>query len=260
MIKYISKTQLNMYARCPFQWYCRYIQGLKIPPNTSLLLGSCYDASANLAYSFKKEKGKEEKVSVLQDCFADVFDNEKPRVFFDEGEKPGDLKDLGIKTVATFHKDLYPNVIPKEIQMKGSIKFSNVDYELVTIVDLIDIEDEVIDNKTTKKRWSVGQEFKAFDPVIYSLWFENEFKKPPKEFRFDIAIMKAKPEIQQVSVKVSEEEKQGFLKYTAYVVDSINKDSERGVFLPRYDSFLCSKKKCGYWAMCQKDWGKVIKP
>ena len=38
--KHLSVTQLKMYLRCPLQYKYRYIDGLKIPPTSSLTWAS----------------------------------------------------------------------------------------------------------------------------------------------------------------------------------------------------------------------------
>ncbi len=258
-IKHLSKTQITMYQRCPYQYFCRYVEGLKVPPSSPLLIGSAFDTAINLEYETKIKNGKGEKVSTLQDCFAEYFDREKGNTIFEEDEKPEELKDTAIKTVKTFHDEICVKVEPVEVQKKDTVKFDNVDYELMVVVDVVDKDGMVIDNKTASKSWPAGKEFQELDPVIYSLWYEANKKKEEKGFRFDIGVMTKTPKTQQLSRKVTAEEKTGFLKFVAYVHDSINRDKERGMFLPRTDHFLCSRKKCGYYQKCEAEWGLRIK-
>jgi len=259
MINHLSKTQIGMYQRCPYAYFCRYVEGLKLPPSSSILVGKSFDEAINLEYNTKIDKKKGQKVSVIQDCFADTFDREKDNIVFAENEKPEELKDLGVKCVANFHKEVCPQVNPVMVQKKDELKFENVDYTFMVVVDVVDDKDIVIDNKTTKRSWAEGREFQELDPIAYSLWYELSQGKQENKFRFDIGVLTKTPKVQQIERKVSKEEKKGFLKYIAYIYDSIQYDLKRGMFLPRQDSFLCSKKWCGYYQKCEKEWGIKIK-
>lgn len=258
-ITHLSKTQIGMYQRCPFSWSLRYVEGIKMPPSSSIVLGSSLDAAINLNYEGKIKSGKDEAESVITDCFAEKFDREKGNAVFEESEKPDELKDAGVNTVREFHKTICPMVEPAEVQTKDSIKFDNVPYELAVIVDTVDKNGVVIDNKLAKKSWPAGKEYQELDPVIYSLWYEVNKGKEEQKFRFDIGVMNKTPKCQQIERKVTVEEKQGFLKLLAYTYDSIQHDLKRGVFLPRTDHFLCSRKCCGYHKICEKFWGHRIK-
>jgi hypothetical protein len=257
-MNHLSKTQISMYLKCPFSYYCRYVMGIKKPPSASILMGKSFDTAVNLDYNNKIKTGRNEKASVVKDCFAEAFDADKGNTAFLADEKPEKLKDLGVKTIEVFQKEIGFAVKPTEVQVEDEITFENVDYTLKVVVDAIESNAVVIDNKYSGKSWSEGKEFKQLDPVIYSLWFLQRKKRPAAGFRFDIGIGTMTPKTQQIAFTVTDAEMTGFLKLLAAVNDSIESDKKRGVFYPRTDSFLCSRKFCGYCDMCSQEFGHII--
>jgi hypothetical protein len=223
-----------------------------------MTVGRCFDEAMNLNYSHKIKTGKDEKVSVVKDFFNDTFKLEAEAAQFEPDEKPDELKDSGIKTTGVFHKKICPRVKPKEVQVRDYVQFSNVNYELAVVVDLVAEGDIVIDNKYAGKTWAQGHEVTLLDPVIYSLWHRQRRHNRCK-FRFDIAINTKTPKTDQRALEIHDEQIFGFLKFMATVHDSIEADTKRGLFYPRTDHFLCSKRKCGYWQKCQQEWGHKIK-
>lgn len=257
--KHLSKTKLSMYLRCPFQYYCRYIQGLKKPPSSAILMGKCFDTALNYDYGQKISTGVNEPSSVVKDCFAHTFESERGDTIFEKDENPDTMKDIGVKTVEHFQKNVASKVQPHNIQISDTLEFDNVDYALMVVVDLVTNDGIVVDNKFASRKWSEGNEMKQLDPVIYSLWYEIRNNKPEKTFRFDIGIGTKIPGHQQVERKINAEEKTGFLKLLACVNDNIQYDTERGIFYPRVDNMLCSRKYCGYWEICEREWKHKIK-
>ena len=248
-----------MYRRCPYQYFCRYIKGLKIPPGSAFVVGQAFDSAINLEYKTKIEKDKGQKSSVIQDCFAEMFDKQKHNAIWQQDEKPEKIKDLGINCTKHFHQKVCPTVQPAKVQERSSLTFENVDYDFLVVVDLITKDGLIVDNKSAKRSWTDTRYLSELDPVCYSLLYELTQGKKEKGFRFDIGVYTKSPKIQQFERIVSKEEKEGFLKMISYVHDSIESDIKRGMMLPITDHFLCSKKWCGYWQICEKEWGHKIK-
>ena len=256
---HLSKSQINLYRRCPFAYQCSYVDGIKNPPSSVMFVGSCFDKALNFNYEHKIIKGKDEKVSAVKDFFNDSFKEGKEQVDFKAEDKPEDIKDNGILTTAVFHKEVCKTVQPEAVQVMDDLVFDNVDYTLRVIVDLIEKDGTVVDNKFTRKTWQAGKEVGELDPVIYSLWYGHKKKVKNTRFRFDIGVGLKTPKTDRRMVIVTEEQKEGFLKYLAVINDCIMKDRERGLFAPNTSNFLCTKRHCGYWQICERTWNHKIK-
>lgn len=254
----ISKSQINSYTRCPFAYYCRYVLGKKIPPMASLTLGKCFDHAINVDYTAKKQSGKDEPISVITDAFVTLFDEEKHNTVFLEDEKPDELKDKTIPAIKLFHSTICPQVEPAEVQLESSIQFQNVDYSLKVVVDCIDKKGVIIDNKLTKRSFTDVDSM--FDAPVYSLWYFCKYGVLPAGFAYDVAITTKQPQATRVMVEVTNDIVESALKKVALVKDSIDHDDKRGAFFPNTRNFLCSRRHCGYWELCEKEYKHKIKP
>ena len=253
-IQHLSKSQINCYLGCPFQWYCKKVLNMKEKISPAMLVGKAGDDALNYAYRTKKDTGKLPTTSAVQDCFAQSFDLHRMDTKMGKRTNPDQLKDLGLKTVAEFCRTVCPAVDPVEVQKEGLLEFENVSYKIKVIIDVIATGDQVIDNKFSRKKWALPQAKQQYDPVIYSQWYEAEYGRKAG-FRFDIGILGKKPKTQMLDVPVSGKAKMGFLKLVAYVHDSIKRDLKRGVFLPTSNAGRCFGCFCK--RECDKEWGRA---
>lgn len=248
---FLSVTQLGMYDRCPFQYYCRYTLHLRRPPGAALTFGSSFGTGIDENYKYKEEQRKDLPVKQVEEIFAAEWDRAKDNTLWLPDENPGQLKDLGIRCIDVFHKEVCPKVQPvrDSVQKKIVLSFKNVDYDILGYQDLEDENGSIVDNKTSGKSWPKEQVKKELQPPIYTLSQAGESK-----FRFDIAVKTQKPTTQQLDRIVTPEEKQGILKYVAHIKDAI----DNNIFLPRRNHNLCSHRWCGYAELCEKEFGWEI--
>lgn len=249
--EHLSPTKIDMYSRCPFQYYCRYEQRLRKPPGAALTFGRSFGEGIDENYRHKAKQRVDLPVKKVEEIFSAEWNKGKSHTLFLPDEKPAKLKDLGIKCIDKFHKEVCSKVqpVPDSVQKKIIISFPNVDYDLLGFQDLEDEKGFTVDNKTANKSWPEDRPQKEIQPMIYTL------PQPGKsKFRYDIAVKTTFPQIQQIEMIITPEQKQGILKYIAHIKDAI--DSQ--VFLPRRDHYMCSHRWCGYAELCEKEFGWKI--
>jgi len=243
--KHISATQMKMYLRCPLQFKYRYVDGLKIPPTSALTLGKSIHSA--LEANYKQKIGTKIDLSTEQvlDVFSDKWETEVKETTFEEGEKPGAVKDDGIKLVSTYHKQISPTIVPKFVEKDFELPFENVDYTLKGYIDLIDTKDVIIDHKTTKR--SMSQEDVGSDLQLscYALAYRSILGEQEKELRFDVMVRTKTPKIQQIVTTRTQEDINRFLK----ILGHISKAIKSGAFYPN-KNFMCNM--CGYGHLCRK--------
>jgi putative RecB family exonuclease len=242
--KHISVTQMKMYLRCPLQYKFRYIDLLKIPPVSALTLGKSIHSALEGNYSQKIETKKDLPSEQVIDIFSDSWENNVKETTFEEDEKPGEVKDDGVKLVSIYHKQVSPTIQPKLVEKEFNLAFENVDYTLKGYIDLIDTEDIIIDHKTTKR--SMNQEDVSSDLQLscYAMAYRFLFGGLEKELRFDVMVRNKTPKIQQITTTRTQEDINRFLKVLAYVSKAI----KSGIFYPN-KNFMCSV--CGYVKLCR---------
>jgi len=255
---HISKSQINSYLRCPFAYHCRYNLGMKIAPSSAMTLGRCFDHCINVDYTEKIKTGHDEPVSVVTDAFASAFDIEKKETAFEADENPEKLKDSSIPAIKKFHAEVCSLVTPASVQLEDEVTFGNVDWSLKVIVDCIDTDGVIIDNKF--KRRGMGDVGGLLDAPIYSAWYYAKYKSLPRAFSYDVAVCTKEPKAERVTVPVDESMVTGALIKIGMIKDSIMHDTERGAFFPNTTSFSCSRRGCGFAQECERQWKHIIKP
>jgi hypothetical protein len=173
-------------------------------------------------------------------------------------ETPDQVKDEGVRGIEAFYWEVCPIVFPEQVQLRREIEFENSPIKFAGVIDTLEKIGVISDTKTTGKSWSIGDEYKKLQPPAYSLLLDRNNDRD-RDFRFDILVRTRKPKIQQVRLTITPFERQTFLRYLSTLINRIQNTIKTGDFLPRRDHFLCSKKYCGYWEICQKVWGFRIK-
>lgn len=257
-LRKLSVTQIEMFLRCEFSWFCRYVRGLKIPPGSALTFGGAFDDGISANYEYKIKKEKDMPLKEVQEVFASSFEERAKETDWIRGENPGQIKDEGIQGIDVFHKEICPTVKPEAVQMDKWMEFENSEIGFQGKIDVIETDKTISDTKTTGRIWSPGDELKKKQPVAYSLLLDRD-SQHQRLFRYDILVRTKKPKTQRVPLIVGPEERNGFLILLASIIKRIETSIKDGIFLPRQDHFLCNRRHCGYANLCEKTFKWKIK-
>src|SRR5690606_14674322 len=74
---YLSVSQVRAYLRCPRMYELQYIEGLRSPLTSFLLLGRSFHKAIEMANRAKLEDGEILSVEEVQDTFSEAWDREK---------------------------------------------------------------------------------------------------------------------------------------------------------------------------------------
>jgi putative RecB family exonuclease len=242
---HISVTQLKSYLRCPLIYKFRWVDKIIVPPDSSLTLGKSIHSALEINYSQKVKTKKDLSVETITDIFSDSWEDEVKETVFEKEEKPGNVKDEGIKIITQYHRDISPAIQPVTVEREFELSFENVDYTLKGFIDLIDEKTVIIDHKTTKRSMQQSAVDADLQLTAYSLAFRTFEGREEQSLRFDVMVRNKTPKIQQISTARSQEDINRFLKTLAYVAKAI----QSGIFYPN-ENYFCSV--CGYRDMCKK--------
>ena len=245
MTDHISVTQLKMYLRCPLQYKFRYIDGLKIPPPSTITLGKTIHQTLEENFSQKVKTQKDLPLQYLKDYFSDIWDIEAKETQFEEDEKPGKVKDEGINLISVYHKTHSPQIIPISVEEEFELEFENSPLKLKGYIDLIDKNHTIIDHKIKTRSMNKQDAEQDLQLTAYYLAYKIKKQKPPKGLRFDVIVRTKTPKIQQITLNKTDEDTTRFLKVLTQVTKAINS----GIFYP-HESFYCNV--CGYRELCRK--------
>lgn len=260
--KHLSFTQLKMFARCPAQWYFRYVQGLKIPPTGAMFIGKRVDDGIAFNMEQKIESHEDRATVEVLDFLDTAFEKDKGSVEDWGQETPGEVKDSGYKALEKYHTENCPIIQPDIVQGELFIPLQGIPYDFIGYMDLVDDKKIIIDNKVvgkspTKNKATGLHEAHPIDIyqiASYAIGYEYQYKQKPGGIRLDYLVRTKTPQVHQINVKPKKGGKDSFLRMIAYVSHDIEQATKSGIFLPRGRlSFTQDCLRCGYAEICRKE-------
>lgn len=249
---HISYTQINMFNRCPVQWFYRYCKGMKIPPAGAMLLGRAVDTGLSHNFSQKIETHKDLPKKEVVEVYADSFDQATSEEWQQDEDK-GELKAAGVGCIGVYYQTYVPEIQPVASQPKytSTIKLDDEDtIELVNYPDVITVDDKIIDMKTAKTAKKTIAENYRWELALQHLSVTNNTEISPTSLCLDYMVrLKRECKAYRLSMQPDEKLNNFVLKYIAMMLQSIQKD----VIIPNRTHYMCSEKYCGYWGVCHED-------
>ena len=249
MLDHVSHSQIEMYLRCPRQWFYRYVEGLKIPPSGSLILGGSYHKALEGNFKQKITSRTDLPVSDCLDIFSDAWNTrikETESIDWQE-EKPGDIKDMGVALVKTYRENISPTVQPTLVEEPYVTDISGVKF--VLILDLKDIYDIVIDHKTSSKSYTQEDVDRDIQASAISFVLGT-----PIIFQNHVALKQKVPRIQIVETRRTPADVYWWLEMAMEIIEQM----KTGIAPPRPYDWHCSPKWCGYWSICRSECTRKI--
>jgi hypothetical protein len=184
----------------------------------------------------------------LQDLFSEAFAIAAEEAEFRDDEDPVALIDTGRALVAKYVADAAASIEPKavELPIQGAIAGVRVQ----GIVDLLDTEGRIIDCKTAARR-PVGI------TADYGLQLTTYSMITPGAMgtcRLDTVTKTKDVQLVQQSCMVGAEER----RYAETIYPMVQEGMRDGIYTPRRGSPLCSRRYCGYWRECEREYGGRI--
>ena len=244
----ISYSQINMYMRCPRQYYHRYVLGKKEVPGVALLEGSAHHTSMQKNNLNKMAKGSELKPKVLTEIFVEDF---RTRVKKEGGTKALDWREESekglIERAKVWHVDYIRDVAPKIHPVGVEEKFEkelDLDGKRITLSGILDLEVPrlIYDYKTAAKARTQAETDADLQLTLYAL-----VKKVPR-VGFIQFLKKATPEVGVLQSYRTANQKLYALEVVREVVQAI----EAEIYpMCNPTQWNCSKRFCGFWSMCR---------
>ncbi len=197
---HLSVTQLKMYLRCPLQYYLRYVCGLKIPPTGDLILGRTVHSTLEENYRQKIQSHQDLPLQQFHDIFSQRWDQEAQLTLFEDGEKPGQLKDEGVRLLDPYHRDVAPGVQPVKVEREFLLDTGATELPLKGYIDLIDDQGAIIDHKTTKRSFPADAAAKDLQLTAYAFAYRALYGQNENRLRLYGLVRTKQPKAQQLRV------------------------------------------------------------
>ena len=272
----LTQSMVNMYSRCGYQFYMRYIKGIVLPPGVSARKGSSVHAGAEHGYRTYIATGSLPPVDEVTDAARDEF----VKLVNDEGvwladdevpDKNEILRTAQTEAIASA-KSYRVNIAPTH--HKVGLVEERLYADLGMGVPISGKPDVVADHKmpdikTAGKRWSKGVEQHKIQPVLYNVLLRENGYGSDIEAEFIVMTNpKSRPKDQDViwdkesevcidirRVPYSKEKEDSVLSRVRTTWDAIQK----GGFPPADpEHWVCTPQFCGYASkMCPYYCGAV---
>lgn len=253
---HLSVSQLRTYLRCPMQYYYSQVEGIRIPPKSAQAFGSVTHKSIEANYKQKVDSREDLPIKHIQEVWSDEFEKLKGEVVWEEGEKPGEVKDQGVSTVKVYMETIAPKIQPILVEHTVNVPLEGVGFDIKLIIDLTDEEHLIHDTKTTSKAPPKKQQEQGIKEDIQgtTYWIGHEYVYgfPPSGFQKDFLVRTKVPRAISVSVDpIQDWQKTRLMKQYSYVARCIRD----GLFYPRDpDDWRCSPGWCGFYKLCHENW------
>lgn len=252
----IRTSAIKQYLRCPAQALFRYFKGLKIPPKSYTTFGTCIHKSAEVQNLHKKKRGRDIKLSVVQDAFNEEFKRRRKYTQWAKDEKPDLILNEGVYKAVPVYHERAKRFEPLYVEEPFKLVIPECNATLTGTIDLVNQNQLIRDLKSRRRAPNWLDPIKSLQKYSYSFGYKEKFGKFPKGFVLDTLVRKANPEFTTSEVEVVGAD--DWLRFKHLVIMVVN-SMRAGIFYPKEDGNLfCSPNLCGYWTICHKgDWMKL---
>lgn len=241
---HVSHSQLDLWDKCPRQWEYVYIQGMRSPSSGSLILGSCYHETLEENFRKKMVLGHDLDFDICSDFFGTIWDKAVSEAWGVDWDRTplGALKDMGIALIGKYLDEVAPAVIPQYVERWIETDLNDVRF--VIRIDLIDMNNIVIDHKTSKDSYNQAEVDKDTQASAAAFALGK-----PIVFHNHVAVKTKVPKIQIAKTYRTHEDINWWYKKASAIVAHM----KTGYAPPREDGWWCSENYCGFYDLCRKD-------
>ena len=241
----LSPSQVNTYLTCPAKWYFRYLVGLSEPATGALALGKAFHGTLAQNFRQKMSTGSDMESDALAEAFNAEWSDALSEAELRDDEDPADLASTGKAIVEVYVAQAAPPVKPGAVEQTVQGEVAGV--AVRGIVDLIDVDGCVFYFKTSSKRPNGI-------PAEHSLQLTTYTMITPQASglcRLDTATKTKTVNVVQQSFRVSADDR----RFAETLYPMVRESIRDGIYPPHRGSPMCSRRYCGYWRECEREFG-----
>lgn len=268
----LSASRINTFLRCEMQYYFRYILDLIRPPDTvPLMIGTQVHKAVEFNMSQKIESHEDLKETEVLDHFGTGFDEAKHSTVWYPDEDPGKIKDNGIGLVKEYHKVVAPVTQPIHSELQFIMVLTDYPFPFEGYIDIVQEDHTICETKTIGQSPQGITSDHKLQGTLYSLGYRWLFQAE-NGLRYDYIVKNKKPKILSFETKVTNTD----IFYLRTLIDRVTDRVTRAInikhedsevqarltmerFMPSRGSWMCKRKSCGYWELCEKACGGTVR-
>jgi hypothetical protein len=250
-IENFSASAISTYLKCPEKWRRRYVDREYEPPSGAMILGSSIGAAEGHADQLVIDGEDRPTTEDVLDLYAAEFEERQERDEIDwNGEKPGDVKDVGVLAVKAYERAVVPDIRPVSVEREFRLDFDGVDWGFKGYLDLEEEDGAVVDRKVRKSKLGQADADSDIQPTGYLLARRSE-GSPAPQFRFHTMVKTKQPYAEVVPTGRTDVQLDSFIDRLYQIAAEIHWRLEAdnwGLAVP--GAWWCSRRMCGFWESC----------
>jgi putative RecB family exonuclease len=244
----LSPSQLDKWRDCQASWYFRYVRRLEDITDGNRALGKAIHKAAEVYARVWIEDKQRLDLGAITTIFRAAMQAElEERIVLQDGDTPESIEMQGVSLLATLHPALNDlNIQQIEVPVEGNIAGVPVRGR----IDMLDDQGRVIDLKTAAKSPSGVPHRQRVQLATYKKLVPGCFG----ECQVITVVKNKTPKVMTMTVTASEADGQMIESLYPLAQEAMR----AGLYYPNRESFLCSRRRCSYWAACQAEFGGTV--
>ncbi len=247
---------LNMLSKCGAQFERRYINGEKVPPGVSLVMGTAVHKAVAADLTEKITAGKLLPAEQVQDIARDALAAEwqKGVVLEEDYAALGEKKaaavatDTAVSLAELHHEEAAPRLQPTHVERPWVLDIEGLPVQLAGTIDVQEGLKSIRDTKTSKKSPAADAADSSLQLTTYCLAVRQHDGAVPEKVGLDFLVHTKVPKLVQIESKRTDADFQHLLER----VYQASRMIEAGLFMPApLEAWWCSARWCGYHATCK---------
>jgi hypothetical protein len=227
----------------------RYLLNLREPETSALALGKAFHET--IAYNFRQKQDSRQDLPTAEcvEFFRTALGEHLEQAVLEKSEHPVELLELGSAMVEKYLVEAAPLIQPAAVESRVFGRIGGV--KVAGYLDLLDVQGQIIDSKSTLKvRKGI-----MHDHRLQLTSYVMVTPAASGVCRLDTVTKGKTVDLIHKSFTVTEADR----RYAEALYPMIQESIREGIFLPRRNSPLCSRKYCGFWKICMQEYGGEVR-
>ena len=246
----LSPSQVSTWNDCQFRWWAKYGLGLPDSRTAALALGTAVHYGIGSTWHNKLETGIDLPLETVIENYAGKWAEESAKVEFGPKEDKEAMGKQGAVMIQKYMLEAEPAIHPQAVdyEVRGVIAGVSVR----GYIDLVQIDGTIVDLKTAGRTPSAISPAHLFQMTTYAqLAKDLDLNGQARE---DTLVKLKAPKLVQLQHEIALPD----YHYVRQMYPAVQEQMRYGVYVANRASFLCTRAKCPFWRICEKENGGTV--
>ena len=245
----LSPSQVTQFLHCPAKWYFRYFLDLPEPATAATALGKAFHEAIAHNFRHKLQTRSDLPLAEAMDSFRSFLGRHLESAALERDVHPVEIFELGSVMLEKYLCEAAPLIQPAAVETPVAGSIGGV--KVRGYVDLLDAEGRIIDTKSALKPLKGISHDHALQLTSYAMITPAA----SGACRLDTVTKGRTVSLSHKSFQIGPADR----KYAETIYPMVQESIREGIFLPRRSGSLCSRKYCGYWRSCEREFGGAVR-